>query len=360
MWVGRYSSPHIEKINERIHIDGLPISDEMLANSLSNVLDERDLAISDGTEGAQATWFDVMTAAAFHAFAQIGITWGVIEVGLGGRLDSTNIVKSDIAVITNIGLEHTEVLGKTVEAIALEKAGIIKPDKLLVTPLNPNSPAGSVVFGAAKLRNAEIMHVKIPENSSISEVNIETARRVLDAVNILNLYNKVTFSSIGGHLLTAQIIKNASLPGRQERFYISGNDNATVTTVLDGAHVDFALEGVLSELRSDHDLQTAPIVLVAFGKDKNALAMLNTLRKSAAKVIFVPLGHNRPSWDTDELERIARSLGISAESAPSPIAGFKRCLKLAQGRWILVTGSLHLVGAIRPFLVDFDDSVFLK
>ena len=124
--VGRYASPHVERITERVSLDGREIDAGSLARALNSALDAYEAAREAKTPAADATWFDLLTAAAFIIFAETKREWAVVEVGLGGRLDSTNIVIGEVAVVTNIGLEHTEILGKTRSAIAREKVGILK------------------------------------------------------------------------------------------------------------------------------------------------------------------------------------------------------------------------------------------
>ena len=116
--VGRYASPHVERITERVSVQGHDVDEPTLARALNRALDAYEAARKAGTPAANATWFDLLTAAAFIIFAETQREWAVIEVGLGGRLDSTNIVDGEIAVVTNIALEHTEILGNTRAAIA--------------------------------------------------------------------------------------------------------------------------------------------------------------------------------------------------------------------------------------------------
>src|SRR5271155_4456156 len=116
--VGRYASPHVERVTERVSVQGRDIDEASLAHGLDSALDAYETGRKAKTPAADATWFDLLTAAAFIVFAETRREWAVVEVGLGGRLDSTNIVNGEIAVVTNIGLEHTEILGSTREAIA--------------------------------------------------------------------------------------------------------------------------------------------------------------------------------------------------------------------------------------------------
>ena len=134
--VGRYASPHVERITERVSVQGHDVDEPTLARALNRALDAYEAARKAGTPAANATWFDLLTAAAFIIFAETQREWAVIEVGLGGRLDSTNIVDGEIAVVTNIALEHTEILGNTRAAIAGEKVGILKPGAVLITTLD--------------------------------------------------------------------------------------------------------------------------------------------------------------------------------------------------------------------------------
>src|SRR2546428_1335992 len=130
--VGLYTSPHLVRFNERIQVDGVEIPDADVAR----IYQEMQPAIaktSGGSKLLQPTFFEVTTAMAFHYFAERQIDIGVIEVGMGGRMDATNVINPLVAVLTRIGLEHTEHLGKTEDRIAREKAGIIKPGCRVVT-----------------------------------------------------------------------------------------------------------------------------------------------------------------------------------------------------------------------------------
>ncbi|MHB1930036.1 MAG: bifunctional folylpolyglutamate synthase/dihydrofolate synthase, partial [Acidimicrobiales bacterium] len=125
--VGTYTSPHLERINERLAIDGEPIADDELAGVLSDLAGVEDLVA-----GGAPTWFELMTAAALRWFSDRPVDVAVIEVGIGGRWDATNVVDGAVAVVTNIGLDHVELLGPTRADVAGEKAGIVKPGSTLV------------------------------------------------------------------------------------------------------------------------------------------------------------------------------------------------------------------------------------
>ncbi|OGS50390.1 MAG: hypothetical protein A3K65_00845, partial [Euryarchaeota archaeon RBG_16_68_12] len=137
--VGLYTSPHLVRFNERIVVDGREIPDEDVARIYAEMKPAIERT-SGGSKVKQPTFFEVTTAMAFHYFAERKIDVGVIEVGMGGRMDATNVIRPLVAVLTRIGLEHTEHLGKTVDRIAREKAGIIKPGCRVVTVDQPTLP----------------------------------------------------------------------------------------------------------------------------------------------------------------------------------------------------------------------------
>jgi len=137
--VGLYTSPHLVRFNERIQVDGLEISNADVARIYAEM--QPAIAKTSGrSKVKQPTFFEVTTAMAFHYFAERAIDIGVIEVGMGGRMDATNVIHPLVAVLTRIGLEHTEHLGKTEDRIAREKAGIIKPGCRVVTVEQPTVP----------------------------------------------------------------------------------------------------------------------------------------------------------------------------------------------------------------------------
>ncbi len=153
--VGTYTSPHILNFNERVQVDGVPISDDDLAFYLSRVRhfvdDMRESEIC-------CTFFEATTALAFDYFDREGVDIAVVEVGMGGRYDATNVIVPDVSVITNISLEHQAYLGDTVEKIAFEKAGIVKPGVPVVT-MNPE-PALGVISEAAKENSSPLIDVE--------------------------------------------------------------------------------------------------------------------------------------------------------------------------------------------------------
>lgn len=344
---GLYTSPHVDAVAERIRIDGQPLDDATLDACLATVLDARDAAVQAASPAAEATWFDALTAAAFVAFARAGVEFAAVEVGLGGRLDSTNAWRGDVSVVTNVGLEHTEVLGATVEAIAREKAGIVKAGQVLVTPLSQTCSAGAVVHALAAAHGVRVRQVTAAA-AGISALNLAIAREVLDALGDLGVVGRTRRAPLGRLDLGPAAIARAALPGRLERASIwAPCVRQRVPVVLDGAHVDFALAAVFDELAREPALRAPPVVLMALGADKNASALLRALLGRAALVVFVPLEHGQPCWAPEQLVALARGLGLPACQAASIRQGLDHCLAHASDGWLLATGSLHLVGALR-------------
>jgi dihydrofolate synthase / folylpolyglutamate synthase len=350
--VGRYGSPHVERIAERVSLDGRDIDEASLARALDQALDAYEAAREAGSPAAGATWFDLLTAAAFLIFAGTRREWAVVEVGLGGRLDSTNIVKGEIAVVTNIGLEHTEILGKTRAAIAGEKVGVLKRGATLVTPLDADDEAGRVLQARAEELGAPVIRPRFGTKATIEEMNAALAGAALDQLGALGVRAPaVGDATVGAWLLDAGTRAAARLPGRMERFDIEAGVQR-LPVVLDGAHVPFNLEAVLSDLARTPDLSGPCVAIVALAADKDATGFLAALGRRASTIIFTDLPGSSRGRAPAELEALAASLGLKSEVEPDAKRALKRGVALAAGAWLLVTGSLYLVGALRGAIVE--------
>jgi dihydrofolate synthase/folylpolyglutamate synthase len=240
--VGRYASPHVDSISERVSLRRKPVQEARLIAAIEQVLDVRDQGTLAGTPASDATWFDVFTAAAFVLFAHEKLDWVVVEVGLGGRLDSTNVVDGKVCVITNIGLEHTDVLGTTEAAIAMEKAGIVKRGSHVVTAALPGSDAGDVIRTHAAEAGATLVGVTPPPG--ITAANLAIARAVLDSMGRLGITAPRGGAALAGAQLDDSLARCARLPGRLERWSLPV-DKGYIPLLIDGAHVDIALAAVL-------------------------------------------------------------------------------------------------------------------
>ncbi len=342
--VGRYASPHVDSICERVSLRRKPVPQDRLVEAIGRVLDVRDQTSLAGTPGSDATWFDVLTAAAFLLFARERLDWVVAEVGLGGRLDSTNVLEGKVCVVTNIGLEHTDVLGDTPSDIAREKAGIVKRGTVVVTGVEPGTEPHEII----RARTAELAGtlVDVPAMPGIAQQNEALARAVLDSLGRLGVVAPRGGLPIAGAQLDPHLVRSACLPGRMERLCVETPERA-ITLVLDGAHVDIALDAVLNEAQIQ-PWATGPVIcLVALGKDKNPHRMLEMLRGRTRHVLFTQLD-GRECRDPEGLVAIAAEMGFSCSAAPDAGSGLHSCLRLArEDGWVLATGSLHIVAPVR-------------
>ncbi|MBY5459814.1 bifunctional folylpolyglutamate synthase/dihydrofolate synthase [Rhizobium leguminosarum] len=351
--VGRYASPHVTHITERVSIDGRSVGEERLADALGAALAAFKDARREATDGQRATWFDILTVSALLIFRSEGVEWAVLETGLGGRWDSTNIVQSDVAVITNIDLEHTEILGKTRAAIAFEKAGIIKRGATVVTLLPQADEAGAVVSARAAELGCAVRRPTVPADATIEQRNVALAGAVLDVLGKMGVMTKgasAMSEPLGEQLLNPSTIEAARLPGRLEKLAVNvtiGGDNAKVNVVLDGAHVPFNLAAVLRDLWHEEKYRAPCIAVMSIADDKDAAGLLSTMTRHDISIIFTTVGAR--SLSPEQLKTIADTLGLLSIVILDPLEAYQEALAGAteSGAWVLVTGSLYLVGIIR-------------
>ena len=350
--VGRYGSPHVERVTERISVQGRDVDEPTLARALNQALDAYEAARAAGTPAANATWFDLLTAAAFLIFREASVEWAVIEVGLGGRLDSTNIVDGEIAVVTNIELEHTEILGKTRAAIAGEKVGILKPGAVLITTLEADDEAGHVLQSRADKLGSRVKRTRVDLSAPIDEINLALAAAVLGELRRKGVSGR-SGEPVGAALLDGEARAAARLPGRMERFDVEIG-RRRVPVVLDGAHVPFNIGAVLRDLARNADLSGPCVAIVAIAADKDAQGFVAELAKRASTVLFTDLPGSNRGRSPAELQALAGSLGLKSEIEPEAKIALKRGIELAAraNAWLIVTGSLYLIGALRPAIAE--------
>jgi len=346
--VGRYGSPHVERITERVSVHGRDVDEPTLARALNRALDAYEAARAAGTPAANATWFDLLTAAAFLIFREAGVEWAVIEVGLGGRLDSTNVVDGEIAVVTNIELEHTEILGHTRAAIAREKVGILKPGAALITTLSADDEAGLVLQARADELGSRVKRTRVDLSAPIEQINLALAAAVLRELRRKGVSAR-SGEPVGAALLGPETRAAARLPGRMERVDMDVGARRLLPVVLDGAHVPFNIGAVLRDLALDADLSGPCVAIVALAADKDAKGFVAELGVRASTLIFTDLPGSSRGRSPTELHELATSLGLTSEVEPEATQALKRGLELARraNAWLIVTGSLYLIGALR-------------
>jgi len=334
MKVGVYTSPHLMRFAERINIGGQPISDELLVDLLNRVMDR----------APELTFFEVATLAAFLAFQEAKVDLGVIEVGLGGRLDATNVLPPPrVVAITRIAYDHMSDLGDTLALIAAEKAGIIKPGcKVVLGKLHPDARA--VIEAKAAEVGATIVSLGSPE--PIAGAPLAYPRVALVGSNLAVAVTVARELGIEPELM-AKGIEQTTWPGRNELLHRSGQE----LTLLDCAHNPDGAVALSHALDPSvlGDIESRKEIVLVFGalNTKNWRAMLRRLEGVAGHRVYVapPI-----SKGVDPHEIAAFLPGEVANSVAEALA---RARALVGPRGVVVvTGSTFLVGAARALLLN--------
>lgn len=352
---GLYTSPPLECFGERIRVDGLELRDEAVPALYQAVL----AAGREGPDPGGMTQFEVITAMAFLHFARVPVDAAVVEVGLGGRLDSTNVLVPEVAVLTNVGLEHAEHLGGTLEAIAREKAGIVKPGVPVVTgaegeALRPIEEVAASRGSAMRVRGVDfhvsgrageleyrgprwhLRGLRLGLLGSFQEANLALA---LAALEILEERGwRVPEEAV------RQAVREARWPGRLE---VLGSGPRVV---LDGAHNPHASRVLARSLREDLTYERLWLILGILG-DKDARSILRDLIPQADEVVLTRPSSAR-ARDPEEIERLARDVRATPlHTLPTVPEALDWVLKRARPTdLVCVTGSLTTVGDARAHL----------
>lgn len=363
--VGLYTSPHLARVNERIRIDGRDISDDDFAAIYFRVDDCARQLVVEGRLKGYPSFFEAMTALAFVAFAEQGVDIAILEVGMGGRLDATNIVEPLISVITDISLDHTEWLGSTISEIAREKAGILRQNGILVTlPQHPeaNQAIGeaAVALNVRGVNAAQYIPARNTDNGAypltVLGEQIEIASPLAGAHQQRNIAlaiaAAVELCNHHGYKLTdpqiAEGIHATRWPGRLERFSQAGRPDV----LLDVAHNPagaWALRSALSHLDPQPRTMTA-----VFGclKDKAFGEMAQVLFPLFETVILTEVSSPRTA-SLPEMQAAAEPTGTRLLTASSPKEALARALALTPSNGlVIVTGSVYLVGELRSLLTE--------
>ena len=362
---GFYSSPHLVSYTERVQVDGENIPEQDFADCVLTIKETIDKMVAAGDECP--TQFEVLTAIAFVYFAKRHVEYAVIEVGLGGLLDSTNVITPEIAVITNVTLEHADKCGGTLEGIAKHKAGIIKDGVPVVT-----AAAGiplDIIRAAAEEKNADVFvynedfsakfiamagqNQKIAFSSALLGMNdepyelhllgvhqVENAALAIMTANLIhNVDARVTNVTI------SDALKLVSWPARFERLEIGGK-----TVIVDGAHNPAGMK-VLRESLDKYYPTEKRVFLLGILKDKDINSMLSILLRMEDKVIVtVPNSDRAPS--IARLTQAVKDYAAEAEPIEKNDEALTRALELTTDDHILViAGSLYLVGGVRDMLL---------
>lgn len=353
--VGLYTSPHLVEFRERIRINGEPVGESVVAE-LTGRLREA------GGDPAP-TFFEFTTAMAFAVFAEAGVEVAVVEVGLGGRFDATNVVAPLATAITNVSLDHQEHLGDTVEAIAFEKAGIVKPGTPLVTG-RLSREAAEVIGGIAAVRGAPWRRLGedfLVEGDTESGFDYRgpawawrgltcplAGRHQLDnagcAIALLE-----AAAGRGLRIPPEAVVAGVASPRWEGRLETVG---ARPRLVLDGAHNPAAGEALADYLRRHRLAHPGARVVLVFGmmRDKDRVGFLRSLLTVVDELVVTRPQIARAAT-VEELTDTVHDLGRRAHVAPLPADAVALAERLASpDDLICVTGSLMLVGDVKALL----------
>lgn len=353
--VGRYTSPHLVTLNERFFIDGQPVSDDALTAAADRVLDVVERL--EKKSGVEVTFFETLTAMAFELFAVTRPDVVVLETGLGGRLDATNVISDAlVSIITRIGLDHCDWLGSTHAAIAEEKAGIIKQGRPVVCGVMPET-AKETIERFASLNGCRFVssdeHVTV---DSLAPMTLTTAARNLPPVQFA-LYGAFQVENAMTALTTIDVLtrdcgfqipdhavvrglERVVWPGRCQRVVHEG-----VEIYVDGAHNPDGARALRDSLRLAG--VKGPVGLIAgYCGDKDVLAHLRIMSALATYGWATPIRNARSLDSAETAERMLMAGFTTAEACNDLSDAFVRALAWARasGGSIVVCGSLFLSG----------------
>ncbi len=357
---GTYISPHLERVEERFAVNGRYATAAEFALAITDTAAFADLLVEAGNE--PSTYFELTTAGAFAYFSEKAVNAAVLEVGLGGRLDATNVVDADVCVVTGIGIEHTEFLGNDLKTIAGEKLGIVGPNSILVTGELPDEAAEAA---NDKTRELGIQHRIFGRDFGIDSFSqgirgwtatIEGAETAyhdlfLPVHGRHQIHNLAVSIAATEALLNKRLDEEAvvealatlTLPGRMEPV-------ATRPLVLlDGAHNADGVATLVESLRDEYPTTKWQIVLGIMG-DKNREMMIEALQEVAAGFVVTAPKSERAT-PAGELAELAAATGVPtliAENSTQAV-DMARAEAGAEGS-VLVTGSLYLAGEVRSYL----------
>lgn len=367
---GLYTSPHLHTMRERIRVDGKPIEEEGLVALVKRLKPEIEAINNLGTAG-ELTTFEILTAMAFVHFRESRADFQVLETGLGGRLDATNVVDPAVCAITSISLDHTEVLGDTLAKIAAEKAGIIKPGCTLICAPQPPE-ASALIAGACRQKGVHLITVgrdvtwqaKESGHSGqsfrlkglrqeydlgiplLGEFQLDNAAVAVACLEVLaGSATGITPASLAAGLA------RVSWPGRlqvlQERPLF----------VVDGAHNADSAMKLRQSIRRYFEYDRA-ILIVGTSRDKNMAGILAELARLTDRVI-VTRSSNPRATTTAMLAAEFSKRGITAETTESVASAVDLALaKAKSGDLVCATGSLFVVAEATAYLKGLDQEQY--
>ena len=345
--VHTYSSPHLEKFSERININNKQVNAKTLLKSLQYV--------KEVNQKKPITFFEITTAAAFVLFAKYKADFLILETGLGGRLDATNIIlKKLVSIITAIGIDHEEFLGKTLKKITTEKLGIIKKSRNIIIA-KQNKEVDNFIYkklknlnnvyyfnrdyGFRKINNKQFIFKFRKNKRTIRRPSlqgfhqIENASTALTTVMILKENNyKIKLSSLG------KSIYNTKWPGRIEKIKFKNK-----FIIFDGSH---NLSGADKLNQYLNDIKIRPNVIFGMLNNKKAFEFLSILKKNIDTLYPIKIPDEKNAYTQKEIHKISKKLKLNTVIRKN-LSNINQLLMKKSNKYILITGSLYLIGKIR-------------
>lgn len=333
--VGLYVSPHLVKYPERIEIDGHVVSDEAFARGIEAALDAAARAHVEATE------FELLTAAALWLFAQEGADWAVLECGLGGRWDATSVVNPQVAVITGVALEHTAILGDTIEKIAAEKAAIIKPGCKAVFAHD---------LAARDVFERQAQQVCVPyENANLEAITpFEGELASLPAYQRSNLATALAAVTAAlGHAPSPESVRMALsgliIPGR---FEILRHDPLVIVDAAHNPQSAHVLAGELQRLfecARGFDSPPRPVLLLGVLDDKDARGIIRELCPLFSRIVVTASSSPRSIPAVELAALVEEECGMRPEIATS----ISEARELLRHEPVIATGSITVAGEVK-------------
>ena len=355
--VGTYMSPHLQRINERISINGEPIDDDALAEAIRGVAD------AEGLAGVRPSYFEILTSAAYRWFADVAVDIMVVEVGLLGRWDATNVADGRVAVVTNVALDHTEYAGPTRADIAREKAGIVKRGASLV--LGETDPELIPIFLAEEPGEAHVRNIDFGCNENNLAVGGRSLEVRTPGASYPDLYLPLHGAHQGdnaaaaltaveamfGNPLDPEVVmagfEKVVMPGR---FEVVGRHPLVI---LDGAHNPAGADVAATVLDDEFSEVDERIYVVGFLRGRDPVAMLEAMDAASARLLIATAPRTNRAMPANEVARAATQLDIDVVVVESVPAAVDRALDEALADdLVFVTGSLYVVGEARSRLVS--------
>ncbi len=369
---GFFSSPHIHRFNERIRINGKPIAPDKFAFYCFELWNIHCEWVNSDC-GSQLTLFEFLTVLSFHVFRQEKVEISVIEVGLGGRLDATNVVTPEVSIITALGYDHMNILGDTIEEITREKAGIIKPG--IPTVLAPQIyPISDIVRQVCTENKSLLLEVSNNANYKIIEVNknkqsIEFTRPKFNEIVTTSLLGTHQIENILTAIMAMQLLSNDELPitnaniveGIQQLNWpcrLEPLEYEGMNIVVDGAHtyesVKMAIQGVHEYFNFEEI-----IVLLGLSKDKNIQEICDLIIKLEPKSVELIKSRHPKAINQTEMLNWFKSSNISVncwDSIPVCIETLKE--NSNRNELVLSIGSFFSSAEVREYVLNLEPEIY--